>query len=45
MRCRWMDVRYRFLIPIVIQYIDTGFFVPYTEKITLKDLDCHIGAH
>jgi hypothetical protein len=43
MRCGWMDVRYRFLIPTSPQYIDS-FFVPYAEKTTSKDLDCHIGA-
>jgi hypothetical protein len=32
-----------FLIPMSSQYIDRVFFVPYAEKNTSKDLDCHIG--
>jgi hypothetical protein len=27
MRCGWMEVRYRFLIPMSPQYIDRVFFI------------------
>jgi hypothetical protein len=44
MRCGWIDVHYRFLIPTSPEYIDRVFFT-LRRKNTSKDLDCHIGAH
>jgi hypothetical protein len=35
MRCGWMDVRYRFLIPTLPQYIDRGFLY-FMQKSHLK---------
>ncbi len=44
MRCWWMDVCYRFLMPMLPQHIDR-VFCTLRRKTTSKDLDCHIGAH